>query len=114
MPKQVFILIAFVVIAISFFILNETGIFETDDTISPNTTLPLNYSQPENSQNEHLVNSEPMNLSDKLSNGLIKAGWESKAAHTVIALNQEWFEILQTEYPQDLKKQVYLLKDLGK
>ncbi len=113
MPKQILILIAFIVIAISFFVVNETGVFETDDTISPNATLPFSYSQLENSQNERLVNSGSMNLNDKLSNELIKAGWESKAAHTVIGLNQEWFEILQTEYPQDLEKQVYLLKDLG-
>jgi hypothetical protein len=98
-----------------FFVLNEAGIFDSNDIIPPDTTPSFNVNGPPpgTQQNEVLLNSKPISLEDKLQNGLIKAGWKPNAAHTVVALNTEWFKILQQDSPQDLEKQIYLLKKLG-
>jgi hypothetical protein len=45
---------------------------------------------------------------------LIQAGWTPTAAETVVALNADWFQILQQDSPQLLEKQRYLLQNLGK
>ncbi len=43
-----------------------------------------------------------------------QAGWTPTAAETVVALNADWFQILQQNSPQLLEKQRYLLQNLGK
>jgi len=107
MLKQKFIFIIGIIIV--FLVINDSDIFESDSTTQNN----INPYKSGNSPTKPLVKANSISLHDKLSNKLIKAGWDSNATHAVIALNQEWLEILQTEYPQDFEKQVNLLKNLG-
>jgi hypothetical protein len=93
------------VIAIALFIVIQSGAVDINNTIPSHNT----YSTPptENKQKNEIL--RPAGLEYEL----IKAGWESNAAHAVVALNNEWFTIIKPDRPLELEKQIYLLKNLG-
>jgi hypothetical protein len=114
MLKQSFIFILIlVVISLIFFVNKAYPVKNGDHTKPPNMT-EVEILQPKKSPNENVVKPNDFSLNDKLSNHLIKAGWDSNSARIVITLNQEWFEILQTNHSEELDKQINLLKKLGK
>jgi len=84
-------------IAIGFFVVIQSSALQNDQK---NSRIELDKDNTPLTEN---------NQKNGLEYELIKAGWESNAAHAVVGLNKEWFTIR----PLELEKQIYLLKNLG-
>lgn len=111
MLKNSFIFILILVVISLIFFVNKAYPAKNEDHTKPPNMTEVEIPQP---KKPPVVKPNDFSLNDKLSNHLIKAGWDSNAALMVITLNQEWFEILQTNHSEELDKQINLLKKLGK
>ncbi|TGO03328.1 hypothetical protein PN36_08220 [Candidatus Thiomargarita nelsonii] len=90
-------------IAIGLFVVIQSSALQNDQK---NSRIELDKDKDKDKDKDNTPLTEN-NQKNGLESELIKAGWESNAAHAVVALNKDWFTIHRVE------KQIYLLKNLG-